>query len=462
MRWRHNKSVTPLSAQRLIGNGKPSPFEKETNMSSLALLGGNPVINDAVQAKLSPLSSGPGQAFVEKLREYTGAAYARCFSWGTWAITASLVAAEVGPGDEVICPSFTWAASVNPILHVNGIPIFAEVDPKTYTIDPTDVEKKITPHTKAIIAVDYYGHPADIPALKKLARQHDLVLIEDACQASGADIDGVKVGNLSDMTCFSFAGKPISSTSGGAWTTNDHHYYERALCAGEHSSFLCQLDDKQLRDRFTPTLGYGFKNRIDPSAAEIALKQLETLDERNDGRINNCNFLTEAFSSMDGLTPPYVRPGYKHVYHFYTVLFDEDHFDIPRALFCDALTAEGLFITNTTSSGNSRLFAGGGDLNIGAIHQRPIFRDRNLYGKGCPFLCPLAENHPEYNALSLPVTERLTRQEINFHQRMTMPPKNSADMQTYIDVFAKIIDNLDQLHSIKESYKKEYMVDICE
>lgn len=429
-------------------------------MSKLALLGGKRVIDHAIPPTLNPLTSGPGQAFVERFCEYTGAKYARCFSWGTWTITASLVAAEVGPGDEVICPSFTWSASVNPILHVNGIPIFADVDSKTYTLDPADVVRKITPRTKAIIAVDYYGHPADIPALLKLARKHKLVLIEDACQATGAEIDGVKVGNLADMTCFSFAGKPIASTSGGVWTTNNHRYYERALCAGEHTSFLCQLEDKELRDRYTPTLGYGFKNRIDPYAAEIALQQLETLDERNDGRIANCHILTDAFSQMDGLMPPYVRPGYKHVFHFYTVLYDEEHFGVPRALFCDALTAEGLYITNTTSSGNSRLFAGGGDLAIGAIHQRPVFRERNLYGKGCPFQCPLAESHPDYASLRLPVTERLTAQEINFHQRMTMLPQTEKDMQTFVDVFHKVIENLDELRPLVKTYKKDYMVEV--
>ena len=272
-------------------------------MAKLALLGGKSVVADPEQPKLNPLTSGPGQEFVERFCEYTGATYARCFSWGTWAITASMVAAEVGPGDEVICPSFTWAASVNPILHVNGIPIFAEVDPKTYTIDPADVERKITDRTKAIVAVDYYGHPADIPALLEIARPRGIVVIEDACQATGADIDGRKVGNLADMTCFSFAGKPISATSGGVWTTNNHHYYERALVAGEHTSFLCQLDDKTLRDRYTPTLGYGFKSRIDPHAAGIAMEQLRTLDERNDGRIANCNFMTEAFRNMFGFTP---------------------------------------------------------------------------------------------------------------------------------------------------------------
>lgn len=117
-------------------------------------------------------------------------------------------------------------------------------------------------------------------------------------------------------------------------------------------------------------------------------------------------------------------------------------------------------VTNTTSSGNSRLFDGGGDLDIGAIHQRPVFRERNLYGKGCPFLCPLAEKHPDYAQVSLPVTERLVRQEINFHQRMTMAPKSTADMQTYLDVFAKVIDNIDELRAMAKGYKKEYMVSL--
>lgn len=430
-------------------------------MAKLALLGGSSVVPDPVQAKLNPLTSGPGQAFVERFCEYTGARYARCFSWGTWALTASMVAAEVGPGDEVICPSFTWSASVNPILHVNGIPIFADVDPRTYTLDVEDVKRRITARTKAIVAVDYYGHPADIPALKRIAGPRGIVVVEDACQATGAEIRGRKVGNIADMTAFSFAGKPIAASSGGAFTTNSRSYYERALVAGEHTSFLCQLQDREMRERYTPTLGYGFKTRIDPHAAEIALRQLETLDERNDERIANCEFMTRAFRQMDGLTPPYVRPGFKHVYHFYTTLYDEEVFGVPRALFCDALTAEGLGITNVTSSGNSRLFAGAGDLSIGAIHQRPVFRERDLYGKGCPFRCPLAERHPDYASVSLPVTERLVAQEINLHQRITTPPKTTADMQTTIDVFTKVIENIDELRAIARDYVKEYTVTVA-
>jgi len=429
-------------------------------MARLALLGGPSVIASPEKPQRSPFIYGPEKDFVEMFTDYCGCRYAFCFCWGTAALTASMVAAEIGPGDEVIVPSFTWCASVNPILHVNGIPVFADVDPKTYTLDVEDVRRRITSRTKAILPVDYYGHPADIPALMKLARAKGLLVIEDACQASGAEIHGKKVGALADITAFSFSGKPIAASSGGVLTTNKLHFYERAMIAGEHTSFLCLLKDKKLRDYYTPTLGYGYKGRIDYHAATIAIEQLKTLDQRNDHRIDNCNFLSDAFRQMPGLTPPHVRPGYKHVYHFYSVLYDEKQFGVPRSLFCDALMAEGLMITNVTDSGNSRLFSGGGDLSIGAIHQRPVFRHKNLYGKGCPFSCPYAKNVHDYKTLHLPITERLVAQEINFHQRLITPPKTRQDMQTYIDIFDKVIKNIDEIRKIAPRHKKRYLVTV--
>jgi dTDP-4-amino-4,6-dideoxygalactose transaminase len=428
-------------------------------MAKLAFLGGNSIIPAPGKPQRSLFVGGPEKEFVEKFTQYCGCNHALCFCWGTAALTAAMVAAEVGPGDEVIVPSFTWCASVNPILHVNAIPIFGDVDPKTYTLDPEDVRKKITPRTKVILPVDYYGHPANIPEIVKIAKSKGILVVQDSCQATGAEIHGKKVGSIADITAFSFSGKPIAASSGGVLTTNSEHFYERAMIAGEHTSFLCLLKDKELRDYFTPTLGYGFKGRIDYHAAEIGLKQLETLDERNNLRIENCNFMTDAFRQMPGLTPPYVAPGFKHVYHFYTVLYNEQQFGVPRSLFCDALMAEGLMITNCTDSGNSRLFSGGGDLSIGPIHRRPVFQKKNLYGKGCPFKCPLAQE-PDYENLSLPVTERLVKQEINFHQRIITPPKTKKEMQTYIDIFDKVIKNIGELQPLAKGYTKNYLVEV--
>jgi len=413
-------------------------------MAKLALLGGKQVI-PAPAKKKNVNSFNPHNKFTEKFTAYCGCKYARCFSWGTGALTASMVAAGVGPGDEVIVPSFTWPASVNCILHVNGIPVFADIDPRTFTIDVEDVKRKITRRTKAIVAVDIYGHPADIPALKKVAKVKGLVVIEDACQATGAEINGRKVGSIADMTAFSFSGKPIRASSGGVFTTNRHYFYEKALVAGEHTSLLSQLKNKELRERYAPTLGYGFKSRMDWHAPKMALEQLRTLDARNNGRIKNCDFLTKAFNNIEGLTPPYVRPGYKHVYHLYTLLYDAKFFGVTRELFQKALQAEGLRIVAYVNSGNYMYFSGGRWVSAGPVHHRPIFQEKNLYGKGCPFKCRFGKE-PDYTKGSLPVTERITNEELNIEQKQLISELHTRkEMQTYLDVFIKVIKNIDEL-----------------
>ena len=156
-------------------------------MSKLALLGGEKAVTTAPHSNShhrSPLwESGQmpsweefSEAFAEKMQ----VAYALPVSSGQVALNSALVAAQAGPGDEVIVPSFTWIASVSCIMHNNAVPVFADVEPKTFTLDPEDVRRKITPRTKAIIAVDLYGHPVDLNELLAIAREHDLVLIEDS------------------------------------------------------------------------------------------------------------------------------------------------------------------------------------------------------------------------------------------------------------------------------------------
>ena len=181
------------------------------------------------------------EEFSEKFAEKMQVAYALPVSSGQVALNSALVAAQAGPGDEVIVPSFTWIASVSCIMHNNAVPIFADVDPKTFTLDPEDVRRKITPRTKAIIGVDLYGHPVYLEELLAIVREHDIVLIEDSAQATGAQVNGQIVGGIADITCFSFAGKPIAATSGGVMTTNNREYYERGALGGQHPSTLSKI-----------------------------------------------------------------------------------------------------------------------------------------------------------------------------------------------------------------------------
>ena len=207
-------------------------------MSKLALLGGEKAMPEGPKSggnQRSPMwgrgESPSWEEFSEAFARKMGAEFALPVSSGQVALNAALVAAQVGPGDEVIAPSFTWLASVTGILHCNAVPVFADINPETFTIDPDDVKRKITSRTKAIIAVDLYGHPVELEPLIRIARDNGVVLIQDSAQATGAELNGKSVGGLADITCFSFAGKPIASTSGGVMTTNKRGFYERGAVA---------------------------------------------------------------------------------------------------------------------------------------------------------------------------------------------------------------------------------------
>lgn len=187
---------------------------------------------------------------------------------------------------------------------------------------------------------------------------------------------------------------------------------------------------------------------MDKHAAEIALEQLKTLNTRNNARVKNCNFLTKAFSGIEGLTSPYVKGGYKHVYHLYTLLYDEEFFGVPREIFQKAIRAEGLCIVTYVNSANYMYFPGGRYISAGPVHHRHVFQKKDLYGKGCPFKCPFG-TEPDYSKGSLPVTERITNQELNIEQPLISLPNTTETMQTYIDVFTKVIENIDRLRLLE-------------
>ena len=410
-------------------------------MSRLALLGGKQTI---VEETSKPRNWRVSESFEEAFARYVGVKYALPVSSGQTALNSALAGAGVGPGDEVIVVSFTWIASVSCVLHMNAIPIFADIDPRTFTMDPEDVRRKITPRTKAILPVDIYGHPADIVQLKQIADENSLILVEDAAQATGARIGDKVVGGIAHITTFSFAGKPLASSSGGIMTTDDRGLYERAALAGQHPSLLSGLiTDPELR-KYVSTGGYGDNHRPDGHAMASAHEGLKTMDERTDARIENANFLTAELSKIEGITPPYVKPEVRHVYHMYTCLYDEDYFDVPRDKFVEALNAEGLRTWTYIDGPNYVHEPDGTPMHVGPLHHRPVYQKLDLYGKGCPFQCPHGVT-PKYDIGSLPVTERITKQEFNFLQGDLSQPHGIDMMKKYVQAVQKVVDNIDEL-----------------
>ena len=409
-------------------------------MGKLALFGGPKTISEERNLK----SSWAGKSLEGALCEYTGAKYARCVSSGTAALISGLFAAGCGPGDEVITVAYTWVATVGAILRVNAVPIFADIDPQTFCMDVEGCKRKITPRTKAILPVDFYGHPAPMPELMELAEKHGLVVIEDACQAATAEIEGVKLGNIAHFTGFSWSGKPIySSYGGGAYLTNNRRLYERALLAGQHPTMIQGLATDPEVLKYASMGGTGDNMR---AVGLDAIAQLTDADVRTNARIRNCEYLTEKLSEMPGITPPYVRPGYKHVYHYYNCLWDAEYWGISRDRFCQALNAEGVFAIAYVTDANYRFAPESKPIQAGGpIHLRTIFQERNLYGKGCPFLCPHVENPPVYRKGDLPVSEEMAEREFALSQPHLSPPCDERDMQLIVDAFKKVLDNIDEL-----------------
>ncbi len=294
-------------------------------------------------------------------------------SSGTAALHLALLAHGIGPGDEVITTPFSMAATANTILLVGATPVFVDIEPDTYNIDPALVEAAITPRTKAIMPVHLYGNPSDMDRLAPLAEQHGLVLIEDACQAHAATIRGKAVGSFG-TGCFSFyATKNMTTGEGGMITTNDPAIAERIRLLRSHG---------QQRRYHHITLGYNL--RMTDFQAAIGVIQLEKLQAWTEQRIANAAFLTEHL--REWVQTPVVRPGYRHVYHQYTIQVEGN-----RDAWIQALAECGI----------------GTAVHYPCpIHQQPFYQEQGFHVS-----LPIAENAAR-QILSLPVHPALSETDL--------------------------------------------------
>lgn len=256
------------------------------------------------------LAQGPVvEEFELAFARWVGAKHAVAVSSGTTALHLALLAHGIGEGDEVITTPFTFVASANAVLFTGATPVFVDIEPDWFCIDPARLEAAITPRTKAILPVHLYGHPAEMPALTAIARRRGLLVIEDAAQAHGAAVDGRKVGALGNTAAFSFyPTKNITSGEGGMVTTGDDAVASRVRTLRQHGE----------SERYHhQVLGYNF--RMTDLAAAIGLAQLSKLDGFNLARRRNAEFLNEGLAALPTVVLPSERRGYVHVYHQYTV-----------------------------------------------------------------------------------------------------------------------------------------------
>ncbi len=318
------------------------------------------------------LAQGPRVAeFEEKFAAYCGVKHAVATSSGTTALHVALLAHQIGPGDEVITTPFTFIASANSVRYVGASPVFVDIDPRTFNLDPQAVEAAITSRTRALMPVHLFGLACDMDALVEIADRHDLLIIEDACQAHGAEVNGKRVGGFGSG-CFSFyPTKNMTTAEGGIITTNDEEIAERARVIRQHG---------MRRRYYHDEMGYNF--RMTDVHAAIGVAQLPKLEAFNQARIDNAAYLS---AHLDGVVTPFVPKGYRHVFHQYTIRVQGGRRDEALAL----LRERGV--------------------GCGVYYPLPVHKQRIYAGGSCS--CPEAERASE-QVLSLPVHPGLAQADL--------------------------------------------------
>ena len=432
-------------------------------MSKLALFGGTPIFTpkdkpledlwpetrpEDMEAVQKVFESGQFlgihhpeiEALEKEIADYFDVDYVLAMGSGTASLHAAVAAAGVKPGDEVIVPALTFLASASAILHHVCIPVFADIDPNTFNIDPSSAESKITNRTRAIMAVDLHGLPADYDALRKIADKHNLVIIEDAAHATGATYKGKKAGGLADVAGTSLM--PVKQLAtcgeGGIFFTDRADYYNRASMVRSFGEVI-QKDKPRAYNAYT--LGWNY--RINPIQAAYVRNQLKRLDYYIGQFIANGSYLSEGLGKLPGIIPPYVPEGSTHVYHMYRMKFNPKAagLDISAGRFArtvdDAMEAEGMPL---------RLYQNA------PIPGQAMFRLKEGFGDGVPWSLP-GTNPINYDVEDYPVTLEVLETTRCIGKNGSAGPwyfRNRQTMDLYLEAFNKIWENLDELASYSQ------------
>jgi len=271
--------------------------------------------------------------FEEKFSRYCGAKYGIATSNGTTALHLALASAGIKPGDEVVIPSFTMIATANSVTYTGAKFALVDSEPEYWTMDVSKIEEKITPRTKAIMVMHTYGHPCDMDPILDIAKDHGLLVIEDAAEAHGAEYKGRKTGGLGDMGCFSFyANKIITTGEGGMVVTNNEEFAERARLLRD----LAFEKEKRFLHRYL-----GFNYRMTNLQAAVGVAQFEHIDEFVETRRRNAHLYNSLLSEVEGITTPKEAEWAKNVYWMYTILV-EDSFGVSRDELMARLKEKGI------------------------------------------------------------------------------------------------------------------------
>lgn len=385
---------------------------------------------------LSGVHAPEATALEQDWADFTGSRHVLSFNSGTAALHAALFAVGVGPGDEVITSAFSFSGSFHPILEQNAVPVFVDIDPRTYNLDVRQLEKRITDRTRVLMPVHIHGLPADMEEIMALAARYNLTVIEDACQAHGATYRGKMAGTIGQMGCFSLnVTKNLSGGEGGFLNTDDEELAERAGMLRTFGEKVGQ-ESTAIRPYYSYTIGWNYRTQELPAA--FARSQLRRLPQFNATAQRNGRFLTEQLGKIVGVLPPIVPDDRTSVYHKYRVRFDPKALglDIPATAFRDrllaALLAEGVAATIW---------------QVKPLTSFPIFtRLDEGYGKGCPWSCPFYGKAIRYSPEDYPEAIRLLDTSLVINDESHPIYSQSLElMQYYAEALRKVFENLDEL-----------------
>lgn len=390
-------------------------------------------VNEILKSgELSGFAAAPNQSFyggkwVKKLekefcKEYNSK-YAIAVNSATSALYCMLMASGIGPGDEVITSPYTMHATATSILQCGAVPIFADIEDKTYGLDPEKVKKLINKNTKGILAVNIFGHTALLQDLKEIAKKNKIWLMEDNSQSpSATDENGSYAGTIGIASAFSFnRHKTMQCGEGGVILTSDKKIYLKSCLVRNHGESV--VEPWNIKD-ISNTIGQNL--RITEIQAAIAYHQFKKIKNLNNKRIELANRISKGLESVDGIDAPFIRTGCKHVYYFYVMQYDEKKIGIKREDFVKAVNEEGYYLRSGY---------------LKPLHLEPIFKKKICFGKkGYPFNLNTRNKDIIYKKGLCRVAENLDSKKVIL-TNIIYPPFTLKDMDKFILAIKKVIKN---------------------
>jgi perosamine synthetase len=403
----------------------------------------NPIGKDEVEAAKAVVESGvlskflgcwdedfyggpKVQEFERECEKYFGVKHAVTVNSWTSGLVAAVGAIGIEPGDEIIVSPWTMCASATAILHWNAIPVFADIERDTFNLDPKSVEANITPYTKAIMAIDIFGHSCDIDALMEIAKRHDLKVITDTAQAPGTFNKGRVTGTLSHVGGYSLNyHKHIHTGEGGILVTNDDVIFERLQLIRNHAEAV--VKDKGVQN-LSNMIGHNF--RLGEIECAIGLSQLKKLKGFVESRQEAAERLAAGLKELKGLRTPVIKDGVTHAYYMFPMVLDCDMLGVTRNQIFTALEAEGV----------TGLAAG-----YANVHLLPLYQKKIAYGsKGFPWSSNICKREVNYAKGICPIAEELHEKSYLGYE-MCLNELDNNDVDLIIAAFKKVWKNLDHL-----------------